>query len=97
MSSYADTVIPTFLPILLLSRPMAEKKEYLMFDSEPVPFFQSAGQVNPRSEKYVVSTVGAAVCCQDPRWTIVLNDALRISNFSFLFASPIARGCNICC
>lgn len=25
-----------------------------MFDSEPVPFFQSPGQVNPRDDKYVV-------------------------------------------
>lgn len=32
----------------------AENKEYLMFDSEPVPFFQSPGQVNPRDDKYVV-------------------------------------------
>lgn len=34
--------------------PSAENKEFLMFDSEPVPFFQSPGQVNPRDEKYVV-------------------------------------------
>jgi len=34
--------------------PSTENKEYLMFDSEPVPFFQSPGQVNPRDGKYVV-------------------------------------------
>ncbi|KAG5184532.1 hypothetical protein JKP88DRAFT_48182 [Tribonema minus] len=41
-----------------------EKEEQLLYDAEPVPFFQSPAQVNPRDKKYVLTNESAGTVRQ---------------------------------